>query len=99
MTLPLLPLPPIPREFFRPTSSAPSAARGSRPREAISPESSRVVGKVESELASDEQRLNGGDCKLDGAPESRVADTPEIDLPSPVPFNKLGVFEPVVESV
>jgi hypothetical protein len=56
-----------------------------------SPLSSNVVADVEYESCADELRLWGGDGKLSRPSDPRAPGPLDIDLLSPLPFNKLGV--------
>jgi hypothetical protein len=60
-----------------------------------SPLSSNVVADVEYESWADELRLCGGDGRLSSPSDPRAPGPLEIDLLSPLPFNKLGVVPAV----
>jgi hypothetical protein len=81
---------PFPSGGFDEWLSLPASAELSRPR-GPSPFSSKVVADVEYESCADELRLWGGDGRLNKPSEPRAPGPLDIDLLSPLPFNRLGV--------
>jgi hypothetical protein len=81
---------PLPSLGFDEPLSLDISAEASLPR-GPSPLSSNVVADVEYESCADELRLCGGDGKLSRPSEPRAPGPLDIDLLSPLPFNKLGV--------